>query len=162
MSYLEERRAFIAAGRPLKQKKPYQIKKVSDKRAAKIKEQKEAGTDNEADQFFNAMRKRCKCKCFFCGAPTTSKNEELWRIAIAHLLPKARFISVATHEQNWIELCWSCHTDFDSAKISWQFIYDSAEWLLIKEKLLEVLPLVDENERSNKLYSKLINLVYDK
>jgi hypothetical protein len=162
MSYLEQRRNYINAGRPLPEKKIHTIKKVSDKRAAKIKEQKELGTDKELDHFFNAMRKKCKGKCTFCGSGTTYKNEELWRIAIAHLLEKSKFKSVATHEKNWIELCWSCHRSFDDGKISWLLLKDSKEWETLKEQLLEVLPLVAENERSHKLYNKLIELVYEK
>jgi hypothetical protein len=165
MSYLDERRAFIAAGRPLKQKKPYQIKKVSDKRAAKIKEQSKSGSDSEMDLFFKSMRKSMKGKCLFCGADTMKKDDDKFHFSLAHLLQKSVFKSVATHPDNIIELCFynnSCHTNFDNGMITWEFIKDSKEWEIIKEKLLEVLPLVAENERSNKLYSKLINLVYEK
>ncbi len=41
MSYLDERRAFIADDRPIKEKKKYVIPKVSKKRAAKIEQQKD-------------------------------------------------------------------------------------------------------------------------
>jgi hypothetical protein len=188
--YLKKRQAFINAGRPLPEKKKHTpIAKKSEKRLAKEKEQKEAGSDNEMDKFFDAMLKRCKGKCLFCNAPTNDiklykienekwsreANEKAWereaekmkRIAIAHLLPKrpvdkGGFPSVATNENNWIELCWPCHTSFDSGKISWLFLKDSKEWDIISEKLLEVLPAVAEEERKNKLYDQLINLVYSK
>jgi len=145
-----------------KPKKIHYIKKVSDKKAARDKQFKEAGGDNQLDIFFNTMRKKCKGKCTFCNGSTTYKNDELWRIAIAHLLPKNHFKSIATNEQNWIELCWNCHQDFDSGKISWLLIKDSKEFDIIKEKLFDVLPLVAHDERSHKLYSKLENLIYDK
>jgi hypothetical protein len=144
-----------------KQKKIYHIKKVSDKRANQIKQQKQNNSDEGMDKFFNAMRKKCKGKCLFCNSGTTYKNDELWRIAIAHLLPKSKFKSIATNEQNWIELCWNCHTDFDSSKITWELLKDSKEWDIIKEKLFDVLPLVSGEERKYKLYSKLINLLYN-
>lgn len=158
--YQLNRRNLIFQNRPLPQKKIYQIKKVSDKKAAKIKEQKQQGTDNELDLFFNAMRKRCKGKCLFCNEVTTYKNDELWRISIAHLLEKSKFKSVATHESNWIELCWNCHRKLDDGIITWELLHDSKEWSIIEEKLLEVLPLVAEHERKHKPYSKLIELIY--
>ncbi len=141
-------------------KKQYTIKKVSDRRANRIKQNQENGTDQGMDKFFLAMRKKCKGKCLFCNSATTYKDEERWRIAIAHLLPKSKFISIATNEFNWIELCWDCHRKFDDGFISWQCVHDSKEWETIKEKLFEVLPLVDDEEKKNKLYSKLIELVY--
>jgi hypothetical protein len=189
MGYLEERRKFIEAGRPLPEKKKYKLKQVSDKRQAKLNEQKAAGTDSEMDLFFDAMLKRCTGKCLFCNAPTNDiklykienekwsqeANERAWereaermkRIAIAHLLPKrpidkGGFPSIRVNENNWIELCWSCHTSFDSGKITWLMLKDSKEWDIILEKLLLVLPAVAEKERKNKLYDKLIKLVYAK
>ena len=41
--YMRNRLAFIESGRPLPEKKKYVIPKVSEKRKAKINEQKEAG-----------------------------------------------------------------------------------------------------------------------
>lgn len=164
MTYLEQRRAYIDAGRPLKTKKPYSIKKISDKRAAKIKEQRLAGTDSEMDLFFKSMRKTMKGRCLFCGADTLKKDDDKFHFSLAHLLPKATFKSIATHPSNIIELCFynnSCHTNFDAGMITWEFIKDSKEWEIIKEQLLEILPLVAEEERKNKLYSKLVNLIYN-
>lgn len=169
-SFLEKRREHIQAGRPLPPKKAYKgIARVSEKRAAKLKEQKEAGGDNEMDLFFEAMRKRMKGVCLFCGGKSEKHNDETYRCSIGHLLPKrpvnqGGFPSVGTVEENWIELCYyqnSCHTNFDSGKITWEFIKDSKEWEIIKEKLLFVLPLVADEERKHKLYSKLTTLVYE-
>lgn len=143
-----------------KPKKP--LKKQSDKKIAEIKAEKESGSDNQMDLFFNAMRKKCKGKCTFCNSPTTYKNDELWRIAIAHLMPKAKFKSVSTNENNWVELCWQCHGSFDGGKISWLLLKDSHEWEMLKKKLLIVLPLVSIEERKHKLYAKLIELIYKK
>lgn len=159
---LEEIRKLKAeAGLP-KPKKIYRIPKQSNKKIKEIAEAKKSGSDNEMDAFFQAMRKRLKGKCLFCNSGTTWKNEELWRIAIAHLLPKSKFKSIGTNENNWVELCWNCHTDFDSSKITWLMLKDSLEWNILKEKLLTILPLVAEEERKNKLYSKLNDLVYAK
>lgn len=163
MSYLEERRKHIEAGRPLKQKKSYQIPKVSEKRKAKIKEQAAEGTDSEMDLFFQSQRKGMTGRCLFCNGDTMKKDDEKFHFSLAHLLPKSVFKSVATHPSILIELCFygeSCHTNFDNGMITWEFIKDSKEWDIISEKLMEVLPLVAEEERKNKLYSRLIELVY--
>lgn len=187
MSYLDKRRKYIEDGRPLKTKERKPIAKISKKRQAKLDEAKKAGTDGEMDLFFEEMLTRCTGQCFFCNAPTNEMkfwrddnpkwsqeaNDKAWerkleamkRIAIAHLLPKrdidkGGFPSVGTNEDNWIELCWQCHTSFDNGKITWIMLKDSKEWDILKEKLLIVLPLVAEEERKNKLYGQLEKLVY--
>lgn len=143
-----------------KEKKP--LKKVSDKKSA---EMKETGANKEMDKFFKSQRKRMTGKCLFCSGTTNKNDDDKFHFSIAHLLPKAIFKSVATHEENWIELCFwnnSCHTRFDQSKITWEFLKDSKEWETISEKLHEVLPQVAEEERKHKLYSKLMDLLYKK
>lgn len=160
--YMKKRMEDILAGRPIKTKEKKGLNKVSPKRQQKLNEQKASGTDSEMDLFFEAMRKKLKGKCLFCREATTWKNEDLWRAAIAHLFPKSKFQSIATNEENWVELCLSCHRSFDDGIISWELLHDSKEWEILKEKLLNILPLVNENERKNKLYSKIESLVYEK
>lgn len=152
-----------AARQPKEKKAPRQISKVSVKKAKQNAEAKAAGTDGEMDLFFTQMRKTMTGHCLFCSGKTQKHDDETFHFSLAHLLPKNIFKSVATNEYNIIELCFysnSCHTNFDNGLITWEFIKDSAEWSIIKEKLLHVLPAVAENERGNKLYSKLTNLVY--
>lgn len=167
--YLRKRQDFINSGRPLPPKKPYKgLAKVSVKRQQKINEQKLAGTDSEMDLFFDAMRKKMSGRCLFCNQKSERDNDETYRNSIAHLLPKRQidkggFPSVGTNEDNWIELCFynnACHTNFDNGMITWEFLKDSKEWDIIKEKLLVILPLVAMEERKNKLYDKLLKLVY--
>lgn len=161
--YLKKRQELIFQGRPLPEKKKHTIAKVSEKRAKKLLEQKEKGTDSEMDLFFKSQRKGMTGRCLFCNGDTMKKDVEKFHFSLAHLLPKSIFKSVATHPSITIELCFygeSCHTNFDNGMITWDFIKDSAEWLIIREKLLEVLPLVAEEERKHKLYDKLIKLVY--
>lgn len=168
--YMRQRQEHINKGRPLAEKKKHVIAKVSPKRQAKLDEQKLAGTDNEMDLFFKSQRKKLTNRCLFCGAKTMKDDDEKFHFSIAHLLPKrpvnkGGFPSVGTHEDNWIELCFwgeNCHGNFDSGQITWEFIFDSKEGEIIREKLLTVLPLVSEDEKKHKLYSKLINLVYGK
>lgn len=142
-----------------KERKP--IPKVSPKRARQMAEEK-AGGDSALDRWFEEMRHWLTGKCSFCNGRTTWKNEELWRCAIAHLLAKSKFPSVATNNNNWVELCWDCHTGFDNGMISWEMLYDSHEWLMLRSQLEKVLPFVAPNEQSQKIYSKLKELVYGK
>jgi hypothetical protein len=172
-------------------KMPKKLKQVSDKKRKEDAEAKGKGGDSELDLFFDAMLKRCTGKCLFCNSKTTAidpsfyrDDNEKWsqeandrkhertietmkRASIAHLLPKREinkggFPSVGTNEDNWIELCWQCHHSFDTGKITWIMLKDSKEWDIIKEKLLNVLPVVAMEERSHKLYAKIEALVYDK
>lgn len=155
MSYHEERlkrKNGILPPLPTKrEKKP--LNKVSPNK------QKELKGDDALDCFYNEKRKCLEGKCNFCGGKTTWKNKDLWRIAIAHLLPKSKFKSVATHDNNWMELCWDCHTNFDNGKISWEMLFDSEEWLILRQALIIIIPFVKEEERKNKLYSKLEELI---
>lgn len=159
---LEEIRKLKEVAKMPKEKKIYRIPKISKKRESELKEQKEAGGDSALDKWFEEMRLYLNGKCAFCGGKTTWKNKELWRIAIAHLLPKSKFKSVATNTNNWTELCWDCHTNFDNGHISWEMLYDSHEWLMLKSQLEVVLLMVAEEEKKNKLYSRLNELVYGK
>lgn len=161
--YQKKRMEHIMKGRPLPEKKKYTIPNKSEKRKAKEAEQKAKGTDGEMDRFFHSMRKNMTGSCLFCGGKTQKKDDETFHFSLAHLLPKAIFPSVATSPDNIIELCFygeSCHTNFDNGIITWEFIKDSKEWDIIKEKLLNVMPMIAEEERKHKLYSKLNNLVY--
>jgi hypothetical protein len=171
MSYLEDRQKRkngLLPPLPTKKEKKF-LNKQSEKKRAEIAAIKDSGGDNEMDLFFEAMRKKMKGHCLFCNGKTEKDNDEKFRFSIAHLLPKrpinkGGFPSVGTNENNWIELCHfgnSCHTNFDTGTITWEFIKDSKEWEVIKEKLLTVLPMVADEEKKNKLYSKLINLVYE-
>lgn len=144
-----------------KEKKP--IAKVSAKKALENKQSKEAGSDSTMDLFFAANRKLMTGRCLFCNGNTMNSDDDKFHFSLAHLMPKAIFKSVATHPDILIELCFygeSCHTNFDNGIITWEFIKDSKEWDVIKEKLLNVLPMVAIEERKNKLYDRLKKLVY--
>lgn len=163
MSYLEDRlkrKQGLAPPLPTrKEKKP--LKKLSDKARIEKENERKVGGDDSLDLWFEEMKEWLTGKCEFCGGKTTWKSKDLWRIAIAHLLPKSKFKSVAQNVNNWTELCWDCHTMFDSGKITWEMLHDSHEWLLLREQLKIILPMVAEAEKKNKLYSKLETLVYE-
>lgn len=139
------------------------IKKVSDKRNKALLAAKTGQTP--LDMWFEERRAEMTGKCALCGGKTEAKNDETYRRSIHHLLEKrpAMFPSVALHPQNWLELCFygnCCHTNIHNGKISWEILFDSAEWPLIREKLLNVMPFVAESERKNKTFTLLNKLLY--
>lgn len=163
--YLKHRQNQKIYGKSIEPKKNYVIPKKSAKKIAEEKQLKELGSDSEMDLFFESMRKKMKGHCLFCGGKSEKENDETYRRSIAHLMPKAIFKSISANENNWVELCFygnSCHTNFDNGKITWEFLFDSKEGEILKEKLLLVLPAVAPLERKNKLYNRLIELVYGK
>lgn len=52
--------------------------------------------------------------CIECGKSTQKKNDKYFFWSIAHIAPKKLVPSVATHKDNWVELCWLHHQEFDS------------------------------------------------
>jgi hypothetical protein len=70
----------------------------------------------ELDRWFKQMQKRMTGKCMNCGGKTEAFTKN-YKCSIAHILPKAYFKSVATNDENWLELCFygnSCHTNYDN------------------------------------------------
>lgn len=49
-----------------------------------------------------------------CHSSTNKNNDTYYRWSVCHIVPKKLIPSVATHPDNWIELCWQHHSEFDS------------------------------------------------
>jgi hypothetical protein len=165
--YLRDRAARKNGLLPkLEFKKPKKaIAKIGKKKLEEMKANK--GSDSELDLWFVAQRKKMKGVCFLCGGKSEKDNDETYRRSIHHLLDKRKnmFPSVATHDDNGLEVCFygnSCHTNIHNGKITFELLKDSKEWDVIKEKLLNILPMVAEAEKKNKLYDKLTKLIYSK
>jgi hypothetical protein len=68
------------------------------------------------DRWFREVRKNMTGKCMNCGGKTEAFTKN-YKCSIAHILPKAYFKSVATNNDNWLELCFygnSCHSQMDN------------------------------------------------
>lgn len=147
----------LQKARTPKEKKPYKgIAKKSAKKIAKEKEEKESFGDTPLDNWFEQRREEMKGFCVLCGGKSEKNNDATYRHSIAHLFPKKEnfggFPSIATHEENWMELCYygnSCHTNFDNHIITWELLRDSAEWLMIVEKFKNIYPFIAQDERKN-------------
>lgn len=116
-------------------------------------------------KWFEERRKEMTGKCLFCSGKTEKFNDATFRHSIAHLLPKkdnfGGFPSVATHEDNWIELCYygnSCHTNFDNAMITLEQLKDTPQWEVIVRKFKKVYPFIAEKEKRNIHYLLLQEL----
>lgn len=73
----------------------------------------------ELQRWFEDRHKELKGVCQHCGG-RTEKGKSSYKCSIAHILPKAYFKSVATHPENYLELCFygkSCHTNLDNHMI---------------------------------------------
>lgn len=49
-----------------------------------------------------------------CKKSTNKGNDVYFKWSICHIVPKKLVPSVATHPDNFIELCWQHHSEFDS------------------------------------------------
>lgn len=124
MGIEEIRRLKSEAGLPKsKVKKP-----IAKKSAKKLKQEAEEkkieaqakelnpGKGAELTRWFEDRRKEMTGRCRHCSSISCKQNDEYFKFSICHILPKRIFHSVATHPENWIELCFwgnSCHTNFD-------------------------------------------------
>jgi hypothetical protein len=127
--YLKKRQEHILKGRPLPPKKTYKLKPISEKRAAKIKEQKDAGGENGLDKYFDYHMKNSLPKCDNCGMEAgwllDEKYSFIWRSCQAHVLPKKEgiggFPSIAANLLNHLVLfphfagLCNCHGQYDSS-----------------------------------------------
>lgn len=50
-----------------------------------------------------------------CKESTNKNHPVYYRWSICHIAPKKSVPSVATHPDNWIELCWQHHSELDSS-----------------------------------------------
>lgn len=170
MTYLEQRREHINAGRPLKPKKIYRLKPVSDKTAAKIAAEKEQRGDGETEKQIWFGRRRIEmtgtCQCG-CGMPSSKYDDKKFRSSICHIFPQRLFSSVALHHLNWVERKYwatqdtsACHAQMDNKSMDlWP---NFADWDDIKEKFFVLAPLLTDKERKHKFYKHLEYLVYKK
>lgn len=98
------------------------------------------------NDWFKERAKEMTGICKHCGSPT-QKGQKNYKCSVAHILPKAYFPSVATHPDNWIELCFwgnSCHTNFDHSMID---IMDLNCFDEVIEKFVRIYPSIAKDER---------------
>jgi hypothetical protein len=72
-------------------------------------------------EWFKERRTEMTGKCQHCQGKTERDSGGRFHYSIAHLFCKAYYPSIATHPENWLELCYynnSCHTNLDNSHLS--------------------------------------------
>lgn len=134
-----------------KEKKP--IAKQSEKKKAEVKAIKGQG-ETPLDMWFEQRREEMTGKCVLCGGTTERYSDNTYRNSIHHIFEKRSemFPSVSLNEDNWLEVCFwgnSCHTNIHNGTITWELLYDSAEWPMIWNKIQKVYPFIALEERKS-------------
>jgi len=133
-----------------KVKKLYKIPKKSKKKLQQEAEDRIAKKDPAAakERWFQERRLEMTGRCANCGKPSCKNDDEYFRFSIAHILAKAYFKSVATNENNWIELCFwgenSCHSQMDNNMLD---MIQMACWNQIVVKFQLMYPFIDQKEK---------------
>lgn len=105
------------------------------------------GKNGELWRWFEKQRERMTGKCAHCGGKTQKYDNDTFHYSVAHLLPKSLFKSIATHDENWLELCYygnSCHTNFDNHIIDISELNCFNE---VIEKITKLYPHIAKEER---------------
>lgn len=146
-----------------KEKKVYRIHKKSAKKLKQEAEEKVLRGDDDTlkEQWFKARRKQLTgtCQCG-CGQPSQKRDDTFFRGSICHIFPKASFPSVMYHPLNWVEraMFGGCHHNMDNQGLDkWPLM---ADWDDIKERFHELAPLLTDEEKATKFYSKLEYLIF--
>lgn len=85
-----------------------------------VKELKPFEGRGELGRWFLDRKSEMTGRCMHCNGDTMILNKDAdskFHYSVCHILPKNLFPSVATHPDNWIELCYyknSCHAQLDN------------------------------------------------
>lgn len=79
-------------------------------------EEKGIVKSQDLELFYRLRRQEMKgvCQEGNCKNSTNTDHDKYFRWSICHIVPKSLVKSVATNENNWIELCMEHHGDFDN------------------------------------------------
>lgn len=100
----------------------------------------------ELDRWFKDRQKEMTGRCANCNGKTEAHTKH-FKCSIAHILPKAYFKSVATHPDNWLELCFygnSCHTNLDHAMID---LIELNCFDTVIQKFTKMYPFIAQEEK---------------
>ena len=99
----------------------------------------------ELDIYFASEVQKIPAKCQECGKPFCFSQPWMRRAAVAHILGKAQFPSIATHPQNRWFGCLTCHTDYDNRGS--QYVVTMKIFAEIRERIQPLLHLLTKEER---------------
>lgn len=70
--------------------------------------------DNPLYQWYCDRRIEMQNTCIECGASTRKADNKYFTWSVCHIVPKSLVPSVSMDENNWVELCWLHHQEFDN------------------------------------------------
>ncbi len=111
-----------------------------DKKTNKAKAVKKS----ELKTYFASEVLKIPQRCDECGDTFHFTQEWQRKAAVCHILPKAIFLSVATHPQNRWFGCLPCHTDFDNRGAD--YVTGMKMFETIKERVQVLIPLLTHDE----------------
>jgi hypothetical protein len=155
---IEDIRRIKAQALLPKPSRSYIIPKVSEKRKRQMKVWEQEDSDDKLQQWFEVVRLQLTGKCRHCGNPSCKESDEYYKFSIAHILPKAYFPSVATHPDNFVELCFwgnSCHTQMDNNILD---MIDMACFDEIITKFQRIYPFIAKEEK-RRIPAVLLNYI---
>ena len=123
-----------------------ELTETEDKVVAEISNEPKKG-NGELWRWFQSQRSKMKGVCSHCVSKTQKNDDKTFHYSICHILPKNLFKSVATNDDNWIELCYynnSCHSNFDNNMID---IIDLNCFDEVVEKVTRMYPHIAPEER---------------
>lgn len=98
------------------------------------------------ERWFKERQREMVGRCANCSGKSEA-HTKMYKCSIGHILPKAYFPSVATHPDNWIELCFygnSCHTNFDNKMLD---LIDMNCFDQIITKFAKMYPFIAQDEK---------------
>ncbi len=153
--YLKRLQQIKLGNAPPKEEKKYVIPKVSAKKSAQIKAEKEerGENDTELQKWFKARQKQLTGQCMRCGERYDKKNLKYAIAATAHILEKreGKFPSVKYHPLNWLELgagC-GCHNFYDNFASWEEKLADPKIAPTLIERFIQIEPDIAPEERKN-------------
>lgn len=131
--------------------------------------QKEANPEKDyKETWFKNTRKKLTgiCQCG-CGNPSSKndfigldgKIQSYFRSSCCHIFPKSKFPSIQYHPLNYVERAFwgGCHSFMDDTSMDrW---INMADFDDIKTKFYILAPLLTDDERASKFYTRLESLV---
>jgi hypothetical protein len=146
---IESIRAIKAAALLPKEKKRYTIPKVSAKRLAQNKADKEElkGGESELQKWYAKIMQDETAKCWETGEAINKQDKRGWHGSIAHILCKSQYPTVATHPLNYMILkMWGgTHGQYDS---SWENAAKMKVWPYALKVINVLYPLLTREEKA--------------
>ena len=114
---------YFCAPDEIKEKVQSQKKETAKKRNQRIASKLKALPENiemadkhiRQNEWYINQRGRMVGRCCNCGKSSPKNNDKYFKWGIMHILPKSLFPSVAMDDDNWVEGCILCHTEFDKS-----------------------------------------------